>query len=236
MIDPVSLKVTAEWIESHEKTVDLLKWIVVLMAAWAVGALKYLRQKFRRPIPTYEEFTSRCLIEEFDEFNGHKNAIRATFLMEIGIVNTTSEPIVVRDFLLSVNRKKFWRPWKPELIALSLPARPRHQTGSSMKILCNWFSSFPDEYQDLTLDGTIEPKHLKSGFLLFVCFATGSHSPRIKKEQIRIKANIRLTTGETLIVSGKVRTSHNKEIFEQLVPGIVSQVSHETAWGGIREG
>ena len=223
-----------DWIESHGKTVDLLKWALLLLLAWAVGAFKYLRQKLRQPIPLLEEVTSRCLVEEFDEFNGHRNAVRASFLLEVGLVNTTSESIVIRQFSLSVRRRKFWRSWKPGLSALSLPARPRHQTGASTKLLKNWFSNFQDEFPDLTLDGTVEPKHYNSGFLLFVCFATGDHVPRISDDYINVKAHVHLTTGETRTVQGKVRVLRDKEKFDQWVPGFVAQVSHDSAWGAIR--
>ena len=211
MIDLSPLLEVPEWIESHEKTVDVLKWAALLAIAWAVGIFKYIRRKFRQPIPTFEEFTSRCLVEEFDIFEGRKDAFRASFLMEVGLTNTTSEPVVIRSFSLSVLRRKFWRPWKPALIALSLPARPRHKTGASTKLLKNWFSNFPDDFPELTLTGTIDSKHHQSGFLLFVCFATGDHAPRMFGEYIRIKVHVHLTTGETKIVKGKVRVVRDKD-------------------------
>jgi hypothetical protein len=223
-----------DWIESHEKTVDLLKWAALLLVAWAVGLFKFTRQKLRRPTATLEEVTSRCLVEELSEFQGRRDAVRASFLVEVGLLNPTSEPVVVRYFSLAVPRRKLWRCWKPELIALSLPNRPRHQMGSGEKLIKNWFSNFPDEFRDLTLSGMVEPKHHHSGVLLFVCFAYGTLVPRIDGDFIRVKAFVHLTTGETCKVSGKVRITRDKEKFEQWVPGIVAQVSHESAWGAVR--
>ena len=223
-----------DWIESHEKTVDLLKWIALLLVAWAVGLFKYLRQKLRQPFATIEEHTSRCLVEEFAEFQGHKNALRASFLIEVGLVNPTSEAVVIRHFSLAVRRRKFWRAWEPEMVALSLPNRPRQHMGSGMKFLKNWFSNFPDEYRDLTLTGTVEPKQNHSGFLLFVCFATDNWAPRVEGEFIRVKANVHLTTGERRTVRAKVRITRDEKKFDGWVPGILDQVKHESAWGAVR--
>lgn len=224
-----------DWIESHEKTVDLLKWIAILLVAWAVGLFKFLRQKFRQPFATIEEVSTRCLVEDFEEFRGHKNALRASFLIEIGLVNPTPEVVVVRHFSLSVRRRKFWKPWGSELMALSLPNRPRHQMGSGSKLLKNWFSNFPDEYSNLTLTGTVQPKQVHSGYLLFVCFAHGNHVPKIEGDYVRVKASIYLTTGEKRTVRGKALVVRDQGKFNSWVPGILDQVQHDSAWNGILE-
>jgi hypothetical protein len=234
LADLPSLESIIEWIESHEKTVDLLKWVALMLLAWITGAFRFLRNKLRRPSATIEELTSRCLIEEFSEFQGNKNAVRATFLVEVGVLNPTSEKVIVRHFALAVPRHRFWRRWKPELVALSLPNRPRHQMGSGMKFLKNWFSNFPDEFRDLTLSGTVEAKEHHSGYLLFVCYSWGSWAPRIEGDFVRVKARVHLTTGETYSVSGKVRVTRDKEKFEEWVPGINEHINHESAWGGVR--
>lgn len=232
--DIPNLSVIIDWIESHEKTVDVLKWLVLLFLAWVAGAFRFLRAKFRTPSATLEEATSRCLVEEFAEFQGHQNAVRATFLIEVGVLNPTPERVVVQHFSLAIPRRKLWLRWRPELVALSLPNRPRHPMGSGQKLLKNWFSNFPDEFHDLTLNGGVESKEHHSGYLLFVCFAVGSHAPRIEGEYIRVKARAHLTTGEICSVSGRVAVTRDKEKFEQWVPGIISQINHESAWGAVR--
>jgi hypothetical protein len=229
-----SLEVIVSWIESHEKTVELLKWLAVLFVAWITGIFRFLRNKLRRPIATLEEITSRCLIEEFPEFQSYQNVVRATFLVEVGLLNPTSERVIVRKFSLAIPRRKLWRRWKPELIALTLPNRPRHQMGCGQKLLKSWFSNFPDEFHDLTLSGQVEPKEHHSGFLLFVYFAHGPWVPKIEGEFIKVKARVHLTTGEICSVSGKVRVTRDKENFEEWVPGIIEQINHESAWGGFR--
>lgn len=224
-----------DWIESHEKTVNLLKWVALLIVAWIAGLFRYIRQKLRQPSSTIEEATSRCLVEEFNEFQGHKNVVRASFLVEVGLLNPTPEPVVIRRFSLAIQRRRAWRRWKPELVAISLPSRPRNPMGGGgMKLLKSWFSNFQDEYSDLTLSGTIEPKHHHSGFLLFVCFAAGDCAPKIEGEFVRVKALVHLTTGETCTANGKIKITRNKEKFDQRAPGVVVQVAHESSWGAVQ--
>lgn len=222
------------WIEAHGKTVDLLKWLVLLLVAWLAGAFRFVRNKLRTPSATIEEATSRCLVEEFAEFQGHQNAVRATFLVEVGLLNPTSERVVVRHFSLAVQRRRAWRTWKPELVALSLPSRPQQQTGSGKKVLKNWFSNFDDGLQNLTLLGAVEPKELPSGFLLFVCFSVGGWAPKISNEHIKVKAKVHLTTGETYSVSGRIKVVRDLEKFEQWVPGIGAHINHDSTWGATR--
>lgn len=229
-----SIEAIVSWIESHGKTVDLLKWVVLLFLAWVAGIFRFLHNKLRKPSATFEQATSRCLVEEFPEFQGHNNAVRATFLVEVGLLNPTSERVVVRHFSLAVPRRKLWRRWKPELVALTLPSRPRHQMGGTQKLLKSWFSNFSDDYHDLTISGAVEPKELHSGFLLFVCFAHGSWAPIVEGNFIKVKARVHLTTGETCSVAGKVHVTRNKEKFEEWVPGIIKHISHESTWGGVR--
>ncbi len=223
-----------DWIEAHGKTVDILKWLILLLVAWGTGLFRFIHSKLRTPRATIDESASRCLVEEFAEFQGYKNVVRATFLVEVGLLNLTSERIVVRHFSLAVLRRKAWRAWKPELVALSLPSRPRLQTGSGEKMLPSWFSNFQDDFHFLTLTGSVEPKELSSGFLLFVCFSGGNWTPRISDDHIKVKARVQLTTEETYSVSGRVKVVRDPAKFEQWVPGIIAHINHDSTWGATR--
>jgi hypothetical protein len=235
MPDVTFLDRLVDWIESHEKTVDLLKWLVLLLVAWAVGLFKWIRQKLRQPIATLQEETSRCFVEEFNEFEGKKNVVRASFLLEVGLTNTTPEPVHIRHFSLLVRRRTFWRPWRPRLSALSLPARPQHATGSSLRLLKNWFSNFPDQFRDLTLPGDVPPKQHQSAYLLFVHCGAGDAAARFYGDFIQVKALVHLTTGETRVVRGQIKFNRDAASFEAFVPGILVQVAHQSAWGTVHE-
>ena len=53
-----------QWIEDHQATVDLLKWLALLVIAWAAGLFRYLRDLTRTPRLAVSEVVSRCLIVE----------------------------------------------------------------------------------------------------------------------------------------------------------------------------
>jgi len=218
------------WIEDHKTAVDLVKWALLLVVAWLAGAFRYLRSLTRKPKASLNGTTSRCLVERFPQPEGQLDAIRASFLLEVGVINRTNEKLVVKDFSLAVRRRSFWRPWLPELSAVSLPERPRHEMGSGTKILKTWFSHFPDGIDRLTLTGIVEAKDFASGFLLFVSFTKGAWNPTIVEGRVRVLVRIFLTTGEILKVERLVKITSDKDQFERWVPGIINQISDETAW------
>jgi len=223
-----------DWIEAHKTTVDLVKWGLLLFIAWIAGAFRFLRGITRKPKVDIQAATSRCLIQEFPEFGGHANVTRASFLVEVGITNPTSESISVKSFYLSFHRQRFWHRWKPELHPISLPNRPRHEMGSGMKLLKCWFSNFPDDLKELTLSGDIEARAFSSAYLLFVSFTHGSWNPRISNETIGARVTVVLTTGEIRSRVVPIKVTKNPEQFEKWVPGIIDQVGHETAWNAER--
>lgn len=223
-----------DWIEAHKTTVDLVKWGLLLFIAWIAGAFRFLRGLTRKPKAEIQAATSRCLIQEFSEFGGHTNVIRASFLLEVGITNPTNEKISVKKFYLSFPRQKFWRRWKPELHAISLPNRPRHEMGSGMKFLKCWFSNFPDDMKELTLSGDIEARTFHSGHLLFVSFTHGSWNPRVNGETVHVRTTVELTTGEIRSRAVPIKVTKSPEQFEKWVPGIIDQVGHQTAWNAER--
>jgi hypothetical protein len=181
MVDFSAVQAVVQWIEGHATTVDLIKWALVLVVAWLLGGFRFVRQRMRPPKALLATHACRCLVEKFDEFEGHKGVVRTSYLLEVGLLNPTTEPVVIRDFSLAVRRHRKWRSRKPELRAITLPNRPRQAMGGGMKLMRTWFSNFPDEYRDLTLDGTVEPRQLRSGFLLFVDFSYGDHPTDLRK-------------------------------------------------------
>lgn len=223
-----------DWIEAHKTTVDLVKWGALLFIAWLAGAFRLIRGITRKPKVEIQTATSRCLIQEFPEFRGHTNVMRVSFLLEVGITNPTNEKISVKNFYLSFHRQKFWRRWKPELHAISLPNRPRYEMGSGTKLLKCWFSNFPDGMKELTLSGDIDARAFSSGHLLFVSFTHGNWNPRIHKETIKVRTVVELTTGEIRSHIIPIKISKDPEQFEKWVPGIIDQVEHETAWNAVR--
>jgi hypothetical protein len=224
----------AGWIEAHATTVDLIKWAIVGLLAWILGVFRFLRAKLKRPKLEIESFTSRCIWQELGAVDGNDHNARVVFLIEAGITNPTTDPIVVRDFTLKVKRLKGWPVRNHPLNAVTLPSRVRHNIGSITKLLKNWFSNFSEGPDSLTLEGRIEPRDFQSGFLLFVSASWGYLRPFVKDGAIPVMLHARLTTGERLTVHSKIVLMDDQDAFAAMVPGILDHVQNRSTWNAIR--
>ncbi len=222
------------WIEAHATTVDLLKWVFVSLLAWTLGVFRFLRAKLKRPKLEIESFTSRCIWQELGVVDGNDHNARVVFLIESGITNPTTDPIVVRDFTLQVKRLKSWPVRNHPLNAVTLPSRVRHSIGDITKLLKNWFSNFPEGPESLTLHGRVEPRDHESGFLLFVSASWGYLRPVNKNGAIPVKLCARLTTGERLVARSHIALMDDHSAFEAMVPGVLEHVQNRSTWNIIR--
>ena len=217
------------WIETHSATVSILKWTVLLLVAWATGLVRFVRNLTRKPQVQISEPLSRCLVEKFAEIDGYRNAVRASFLVDIEVVNRSTEEIVVRTLNLRVRRTSRFRRWSQKISAASLPSRVYHRMGAGTKVMRNWFAYFPDGDVRLTVAGPIGPRHAESGFALFVSFTHGNWNPTIIDGCIVVKVEAGLTTGK-IRTKARILVTTNAEFFEEMVPGIREQIAHPTAW------
>lgn len=222
------------WIEAHGTTVDLLKWVVVGVAAWAFGGFRFLRTKLKRPKLEIESFTSRCIWRELGVVDGNDHNARVVFLIEAGINNPTTDPVVVRSFTLEVRRLRRWFIRNRELNPTTLPSRVRHNIGTVTKLLKNWFSHFDEGPEELTIDARIESRDHRSGFLLFVSVSWGYMRPLVRTESIPVKLRARLTTGETLVARADIALMDDHAVFESMVPGVLSYVENRSTWNIMR--
>jgi hypothetical protein len=202
--------------------------------AWGLGLFRFLKAMLKRPKIEIEEFTSRCFWEEMGEIDGNNHNARVTFLIEAGINNPTTDPVVVRDFTLQIKRLKKWPVWHDELNAVTLPARVRQALPNITRYLKNWFSNFEEGSDHLTVGATIGPREFQSGFLLFVSFSWGYLRPLVRKGGVPVKLKARLTTGEVLEVKSSIYIVEDILTFESMVPGIFEHVSNRETWNVIR--
>ncbi|SEG74863.1 hypothetical protein [Halopseudomonas aestusnigri] len=222
------------FIESNETTIDLLKWAVVGLVAWMLGIFRYLKTKLKRPTLEVEAFTSRCSWEELGEIDGNPGNVRVILLIEAGINNPTTEPIVVRYFTLHVKRLKSWPIWNEALNPTTLPCRVRHVVGDVTRYLKNWFSNFEEGPEYLTLSPRVESREFQSGFLIFVSASWGNMRPLVTDKGIPIKLKARLTTGETLVAKTSITVLENQTIMDSLVPGVFKHVENPATWNIVR--
>jgi len=231
----LTLNNLVEWIEAHATTIDVLKWIIVGLLAWGLGVFRFIRTKLKRPKLEIESFTSRCIWQELGVVDGNDHNARVVFLIEAGINNPTTDPIVVRDFTLKIKRLKSWPVRNHPLNAVTLPSRVRHNIGNVTRFMKNWFSNFPEGPENLTLGARIESRDHQSGFLLFVSASWGYMRPFVRAGTIPVELNARLTTGESLTARSNIAIMDDHAAFEEMVPGLLDHVQHRSTWNIIRE-
>lgn len=156
--------------------------------------------------------------------------MHAAFLLDAEITNPTNEKISVKRFTLSYQRNKFWFPMSKELLSTSLPARPRQEIGSVMKMSKVFFSKFGDGYDDLTMMGVLEPKEFQNAYLLFVSCTWGTSNPRIRNSLVRVRLTAELTSGESLHSTAQIQTTCDEKQFEKWVPRIIDHIKHQATW------
>lgn len=235
MTVPLVLDNLVRWIEAHATTVDLLKWVIVGLLAWALGVFRFIRASLKRPKLEVESFTSRCIWQELGAVDGNDHNARVVFLIEAGITNPTTDPVVVRDFTLKVKRLRGWPVRNYPLNPVTLPSRVRHSIGSVTKLLKNWFSNFSEGPESLTLGARIESRDCQSGFLLFVSASWGYMRPFARDGAIPVKLYARLTTGERLIARSNIVLMEDHAAFEEMVPGVLEHVENRNTWNIIRK-
>lgn len=218
-----------QWIEGHPTTVDLFKWVLVLLVAWLAGVFKYFRTLTRTPRLSVSPVTSRCYLEK-QPFEEHADAVKAAFLLDVQIANRSSENVVVSSFYVRYRTRRPVKRWSEKISAVSLPNRVRHRMGAGTKFMRNWFARFPDEIEGLTVKGKIEARDAHSGFALFVSHTYGSWNPRLRKEAIPVRVTAILTSGVRVSGTVNVKVNTDPSFFEEMVPGFLDQIRHPTAW------
>lgn len=97
------------WIEGHPTTVEIIKWIILLLLAWGAGLFRVLRKYTRRSQLEVIDTASLCFIEEMGEYEGNPNATRVAYLINISVKNPSSEKVVIESFSLSYLTKRFFK-------------------------------------------------------------------------------------------------------------------------------
>jgi hypothetical protein len=224
-----------DWIEVHEITVDLLKWIALLVAAWAMGLFKLIKNKVRSPTIEIDSMTSRCLVLNCSDSDGAVQRHKAIFFLKIGVNNSSEKPIVVRDFCLRYAPQKFFKKWTINFLPCTLPSRPQAKVGESKKLLPTWFSGFDDGFKNLTLGNRIEEWAYEAGYILFITSSYGTMNPKVENETVKVKATCKLTSGQTLQSVAEVKVITESEKLEVIVPGIVEYANQPNTWNISRE-
>jgi hypothetical protein len=218
------------WIESHRVTVGLIQSLVLILLAWLAGAFRLLQAQARRPSVQIVDSASFVLLES-PSIEGKDSALRAAYIINASLVNSSAERIVLDQFSLSYQTPNPFRSFRQRLVRIAFPVRPRKRVGSGIKMMGVWFTNFPDEeYVIPPALGALEPKDMESGFLLFTSFTWGSWNPVVVDGQIRVKLKACLTSGEVLVNTARLRALCEPETAHDFCPGIIEHIAHESTW------
>ena len=138
------------WLENHKVTTDLIKWVILLFIAWGTGLFKVIRRFNMRPSLKIVPTASFAYIEEFENYTDQhnnllKNTFRISYILNVSLINRSTEKIVLDEFKLSFKTISFFRSYKQELLRIMFPNRPRKRVGESQKYMGVWFTQFPLE-------------------------------------------------------------------------------------------
>ena len=218
------------WIESHRVTVGLTQSLALILLAWLAGAFRLLQALTRKPSIRIVDSASFVFIESAS-IEGKENALRAAYVINASLVNSSTERIVLDQFSLSYQTVNPFRSFKQRLVRIAFPARPRKRLGSGFKMMGVWFTNFTDEEYALPPAlGALEPKDMESGYLLFSSFTWGSWNPVVVDGQIRVKLKAHLTSGEVLVSTARLRALYEPETAHEFCPGIIEHIAHESTW------
>lgn len=218
------------WIESHRVTVGLAQSLALILLAWLAGAFRLLQALTRRPSVRIVDSASFVFIES-PSIEGKDNALRAAYVINASLVNSSAERIVLDEFSLSYQTVNPFRSFKQRLVPIAFPARPRKRLGSGFKMMGVWFTNFPDEEYTLPPGlGSLEPKDMESGYLLFTSFTWGSWNPVVVDGQVRVRLKAYLTSGEVLVGAARLRALYEPETAHEFCPGIIEHIAHESTW------
>lgn len=218
------------WIESHRVTVGLAQSVVLILLAWLAGAFRLLQALTRKPSVRIVDSASFVFIES-PSIEGKENALRAAYVINASLVNSSRERIVLDQFTLSYQTANPFRSFKQKLVRIAFPARPRKRLGSGSKMMGVWFTNFPDEEYALPpAMGALEPKDMQSGYLLFASFTWGSWNPVVLDDQIRVRLKAQLTSGEIFVSTARLRALDEPDTAHEFCPGITEHIAHESTW------
>ena len=219
------------WLEAHKVTVGIIQWAILLILAWLSGLFRIIRKYTIKPKLEIVPTASVVFIENIEEQGSYRNLVRASFIINAGLINRINERIVLDKCYLSFETEKFWRRYKQKLLRIAFPARPRKVIGTGIKYMGVFFTEYlEEEGKREVITGELDPKDMCGGYLLFVSFTYGNWNPKIKNERIRVKLNGILTSGDKISSKASLRIEQSRDIIEELVPGLLEHVAHESTW------
>lgn len=216
------------WIETHEHTVDLLKWIVAGLAAWLLGVFRAIRAWALRPSISITEAYSHCFSEQHTKLDNHRDVTLFAFVLDAVIMNPTASKIGVQTFELQIRRRELWKRWTSPITAIGFPTMPRTpMPDGAIKVVPVWLTSFEGYDSSLSLRD-IAGQNSAAGLVFFALAMPDSSI--VSDEQCTLKLSVRLATGERRSVVMKIKSENGLDKLERMVPSSANYVRHKSVW------
>lgn len=225
---PELLTASIDWIEAHEHSVDLLKWIAAAIAAWALGVFRAIRAWTLRPSISITDKYSHCFAEQHSELEAYEDVTLLAFVLDAAIMNPTGSKIGVQTFELQIKRRGLWKRWTTPITAIGFPTMPRTpMPDGAIKVVPVWLTAFEGYDASLTLHD-IDAQNSAAGLVFFALIVPNSLMADMA--QCLVKLSIKLGTGERRSVVAKIKTESGFDKLEIMVPGSMQYVRHKSVW------
>jgi hypothetical protein len=225
---PLNFESALDWIEAHQTTVDLLKWVMLLVLGWMLGLFRAIRDWTRRPAVEIDSRYSSCYVEQHDRFGDYADVILIAALVDVGITNPTKDKVGVKRLGLSVRRNGLWPCWSKEVSAVGLPSPPTFPLGEHVKLIPVWFTAFSDDYLDLRRTSA-DPQDSVAALALFVVLVDRKNLPELG-DSLLIKVNAYLATGQVCRQVGKIKVYRDFTRLGCIVAGSEAYVRAPAVW------
>lgn len=228
LVLPEFITTGIDWIEAHEHTVDLLKWITAAIAAWLLGVFRAIRAWALRPSISITEKYSRCFAERLSEFDTHKDITLFVFVLDAALINPTAARVGVQTFELQIRRRGLWKRWTTPITAIGFPTMPRTpMPDEKIKVVPIWLTAFEGNDASLSLHD-IDAQNSAAGLVFFSLVVPASSI--INVERCAVKLSVKLGTGERRSVVTTIKTESDFSKLERMVPSSVQYVRHKSVW------
>lgn len=226
---PEIVGVVVGWVEDHEHTVDLLKWIIAGLIAWALGLFRAVRAWARRPSISIEPSYSQCYLVQYETLHEHTDVALLVFILDAEVMNPTSARIGVRKFELQVKRFGMLKRWTMPVTSIGFPSMPRTpMPGDKVKVIPIWLTSFPDYDVSLT-NKHVDAQDSDAG-LIFFSILVPKKIVQLDMTECFIKVSITFSTGEKRTTKAAIKVLSDLAHLDQRVPGSEKYVQHHSVW------
>jgi hypothetical protein len=222
------LNPTISWIEAHEHTVELLKWLTVGLIAWSLGIFRVLREWTSRPSISINPAYSHCYYEVHSTLGSHTDIALLTLVIDVELSNPTNHPAALRMFEVRIKKKGHLGGWTKAVKLVGFPAMPRTPMPSgNEKIVPLWLTTFEEFGDELCLK-KVDSQDVSAGLAFFT---VGVHKDMLPELQggCMVQLTATLVSG-TVRCAAPIKVRTDLDHLERMIPGSVQYVQHPNVW------